>query len=170
MNTVLEKNEGYLDITKDYKCLSYYEVRDTKYFKDSNGNKYYVDDRNVILDYSKKEKEVAIWLSNTFGGKIYMLPKVNKPDGIKTADYLWNNEYWDLKDIKNGQSSRTVDNTIKRTKNQTNNIILDVSNNNLSNNEIIRQVKKIYITNGREWIDKIIVKRENKVIIILKRK
>lgn len=29
-----------------------------------------------------------------------MIPRVNKPDGIKTADYLFRNEYWDLKEIK----------------------------------------------------------------------
>ncbi len=28
-----------------------------------------------------------------------MLPRVNYPEGIKTADYLFRGEYWDLKEI-----------------------------------------------------------------------
>ena len=65
-----------------------------------NGIKYYVDGKYVIFDYNKKELEIATWLVNTFGKKIYLLPRINYPKNIKTADYLWNNEFWDLKEIQ----------------------------------------------------------------------
>lgn len=34
-----------------------------------------------------------IWRKNIYASRI------NKPDGIMTADYLFRNEYWDLKSI-----------------------------------------------------------------------
>ncbi|MDD6277980.1 MAG: hypothetical protein PUA55_05370 [Mycoplasma sp.] len=36
--------------------------------KDAKGNKYYVDGKNVVIDYSVSEKNVANWLKETFGG------------------------------------------------------------------------------------------------------
>ena len=74
-----------------------HEVLDAKYFK-VNDTKYKVDGKNVVLDYSTKEKEVANWLETTLGGKLYMCPRINVPDGISTPDYLFRNERYDLKE------------------------------------------------------------------------
>lgn len=49
-----------------------HRVKDRNYFETENGKRYYVDEKNVVLDYSKKEREIAEWLENTFGGEIYM--------------------------------------------------------------------------------------------------
>ena len=84
--------------------LNYYEV---------NGKKDYVDQKNVVLEYTKKEKEIALFLVNNLGGKIGMVPKVNYPKGIKTPDYLWNSEKWDLKEIK-GSGKNILDDSVKR--------------------------------------------------------
>lgn len=65
-------------------------------------------------------------------GKIYMLPRVNKPDGIKTADYLWDNEKWDLKIISTS-GRKVIDNRLNGRKAQSTNIIIDISNNFLTN-------------------------------------
>lgn len=160
---------SYIDITKDFIKRSKpnnHKVLNKKYFKDSKGNIYKVDGKNVVLDYSQKEKETAIWLKKTFGGKIYMLPRVNNPKGIKTADYLWNNEKWDLKETTEKAISKTraVDNIIKTAKNQTDNIILDITNTKLSKNNILKQVKKIYSTKGRNWVNKIMIIKNNELI------
>ena len=64
------KNVNYIDITKKNKFNSR-KILDKNYFKDSKGFKYKVDGKNVVLDYSKKEKDITIWLKKTFGGKIY---------------------------------------------------------------------------------------------------
>ena len=45
-------------------------------FYDYHGVRYLVDGKKVVLDYSKKEREVAEWLKNTFGGEIKMIRKV----------------------------------------------------------------------------------------------
>lgn len=95
---VVVKERSYEDITE--KCFNNkykkYYVIDAKYFCVGK-KKYFVDGKRVVLDYSDKEKEIAKWLGKTFGGKIYMLPRINEPEGIQTADYLFKGEYWDLK-------------------------------------------------------------------------
>ena len=100
-----------------------------------------------------------------------MNPRVNSPDGIPTADYLFRNEYWDLKEITEKATSkfRAVDNVIKNSKNQTENIILDISSNKIGQEIIINQVKKIYSTKGREWINKIIVVDNKQLLLVYQR-
>ena len=57
-----------------------------------------------------------------------------------------------------------VDTSIKKKKNQSHNFIIDVSKSKLSNDELINQIEKIYI--NRKWINKVIVKRNEKVLFI----
>ena len=163
----------FTDVTQEWldkATPNSHKVLDRNYFE-YEGVKYKVDGKKVVLDYTKKEKETAEWLENTFGGKIYMNPRVNSPDGIPTADYLFRNEYWDLKEITEKATSkfRAVDNVIKNSKNQTENIILDISSNKIGQEIIINQVKKIYSTKGREWINKIIVVDNKQLLLVYQR-
>ena len=155
------KTKTYKDITKEWveKAVpNSHKVIDRGYFE-YKGVKYEVDSKNVVLDYSDKEKEVAEWLESTFGGELYMIPRINKPDGIQTADYLFKDEYWDLKEIKsNGKNA--IDNRVNGLKRQTNNFIFDISGNLLSDNEIIKQIEKMYNSPKRYWVDKVILIRD----------
>lgn len=98
-----------------------------------------------------------------------MCPRVNVPESIKTADYYWNKEYWDLKEIK-GNSKRSVDNKIKYQKNQCANFIIDNSKYLITNNEAIKQIKKIFNDPKRKWIKKMILIENDKLICYFKRK
>lgn len=163
--------ENYIDVTNEWikkAKPNTHIVKDRKYFE-HNGIKYKVDNKNIVLDYSNNEKEVAIWLENTFGGEIYMLPRINKPDGIQTADYLFRGEYWDLKKIT-GKGKNTLDSAINKKKSQSNNFIFDISNSEITLEAIDKQLSSIYENKYRKWIDKIIVKQNNNVIVINKRK
>jgi len=160
------ENKNYIDVTEEWinnENIRKGRVINRSYYKDKEDNKYRVDGKNVVLDYSIKEKEVAEWLIEKFGGNIYMLPRVNKPDGIMTADYLYKKEYWDLKEII-GNGKRTIDTSIKKKKNQSQNFIIDVSNSKITDIEVFKQIEKIYI--NRKWINKVIVKRNEKVLFI----
>lgn len=44
-----------------------------------------------------REKEVAGILGRIYGGKVRLIPRVNKPEGIKTPDYMIENRKYDLK-------------------------------------------------------------------------
>ena len=66
--------------------------------------------------------------------------------------------------------TRAVDNIIKSSKFQTDNIILDITNTTIDKNNIIKQVKKVFSTSGREWLKVIIVIDNYNLIGIYKRK
>ena len=72
------KTDKYTDITSSWlknKQYGHYNcnVIDAKYYV-YNNIKYNVDKKNVILDYSKQERRIALWLCNTFGSNVYMMP------------------------------------------------------------------------------------------------
>lgn len=89
----------------------------------------------------------------------------------ESADYIWNGEDWDKKDIE-GSSKRTIDSALKDKSNQAHNFILKITNKtNLTKNEIKIYSKKIFSTLKREWIKNIIIIDEKyKVIAFYKRK
>lgn len=163
--------ENYIDVTNEWikkAKPNTHIVKDRKFFE-HNGIKYKVDNKNIVLDYSNNEKEVAIWLENTFGGEIYMLPRINKPDGIQTADYLFRGEYWDLKTI-NGSGKRVLEDSIKKKKRQAKNFIFDITNSKIEKYNLFEQLKKLYNSKATDWIDKIIIKKDENASIIYIRK
>ena len=40
----------------------------------------------MVFDFSEKEYEIAVWLSKTFNENVYINPRINYPEGIKTSD------------------------------------------------------------------------------------
>lgn len=146
-----------------------HKIKDAEYFEDAKGNKYYVDGKNVVLDYSESEKNVANWLKETFGGEIYILPRINIPEGIQTADYLFRGEKWDLKEIKS-TGKNVLDNRVNGLKKQANNFIFDISNTTISIKEIKNQIDKLYESPNRKWINKIMLIKNQKLICIYIRK
>ena len=87
------------------------KVEDLKEFIINNVN-YKVSGTDVRFEYDEEEKAIATLLSKVSGKKIYMLPKINKPDGIPTADYLIDNEFYDLKRIYDS-GKRTLKDAVK---------------------------------------------------------
>ena len=169
---MIKTKEAYEDITNEWLNCSKSDICRIEYsniFIDDDGNEYYIDNKNVVFKHNKEEIVTAKWLARMLGGTVYLLPSINYPKGIKTADYLFNNEFYDLKNIR-GSGKRVVDYIIKPCKGQSNNFIIDISHCPLDIDNIIDQVKRIYITKGREWINVIVIKKGNKLINIFKRK
>lgn len=162
----------YRDVTRDWlknSCPNSHRLKTRNYYE-HDGIRYFVVGKKVVFDYTNYEKDIAVWLENSFGGKIYLLPKVNELKGIKTADYLFHNEYCDLKKMSCNVISekRAVDNVVKKSKFQTENIILDISNSILNDNIILQQVKRLYSTG---WIKHVlIVKNFNLIKVLLENK
>ena len=166
------KTDKYTDITNSWLKNKQYghnncNVIDAKYYV-YNNIKYNVDKKNVILDYSKQERRIALWLCNTFGSNVYMMPRINYPNGIMTADYLFKNEYWDLKTIK-GSGKRSIEDAIKKKRKQSNNFIFDITNSKMELESLLFQIEKIYISKTTSWVDKVIVKKNEDVILIYKK-
>lgn len=174
-NLIREKEKlvtfPYTDVTNNWienADPNSHKILDAEYFVFEK-NKYKVDGKNVILDYSKKEKEVAEWLESTLGGELYMIPRINNPSGIQTADYLFKNEYWDLKEI-NGNGKNVFFHAVENHEKQSHNFIFDVTNSSLTDLEIDDRINFLYKLPKLKWLDKIIIKRGKKLIKITKKK
>ena len=48
----------------------------------------YLDSSEVTTTDLEHEKEIAELLERELGGEIYMVPRVNNPQGVRTPDYL----------------------------------------------------------------------------------
>lgn len=133
-----------------------------------NGVRYKVDGHNVVLDYSNQEKEIAKWLESTFGGQLRMNPRINYPEGIKTSDYIFRKENWDLKTI-NGDSNQVLYHAIYKKKSQSNNFVFDITKSNLSIKDAIKQIEKIYKRPDTKFVKRVILKKNQEFKVLLKK-
>ena len=100
--------------------------------------------------------------------KIEILPRIVLPKNIKTSDYLIDNEYWDLKDIVSNRND-AIRNRIRKQEKQASNFIINISNSKLTLKSAEKQIKDILQLKGYKWLNKIIVKKNNEIIIINKK-
>lgn len=164
----------FLDVTKEWKENSTpnsneIKLNDKVFIDNKTNKKYSVDNKHVIFKPSKNEMNVAEWLKNNFGGEIEINPRISEPANVKVPDYYFRNKRFDLKEI-NGNGKNTIDTAIKSKKEQADNFILDIKKSKLEDAEIIRQVEKVYNSKNREWVNTIIIKRNNDLIKVYKRK
>lgn len=131
---------------------------------------YTVDGKNVVLDYSDHEKDIAVLLEKEFGGEIYMVPRVNYPQGIRTPDYLFRGEKYDLKTIEKGAGENTVYNRIKKAKKQATRFIVDTTASELGKESVLKQIEKIFTNKETKFVEEIILVSDKKIIKVLKRK
>lgn len=115
-----------------------------------------------------REIEVAKLLGQAIGGKVNIIPKVNKPFGIKTPDYIINDEKFDLKEITGG-GKYVIEGNLRKKKEQANNFIIDLTNTNIGFKKMERQIKSIYISKRYLWIDKIFIIKNNNIVKIFER-
>lgn len=164
------KTQGFQDITVEWKKTATpnsNEVEEIREYKIKE-SVYTVDDKNVLLDYSNKERRIAELLKEELGGKIFMVPRVLNPQGISTPDYIFRDEAFDLKELS-GTSKNLVYNAIAKKKRQASNFILDISKSPLDENEITRQIEDIYWSRHTMFVQKIIVIKDEKIRKIYKR-
>lgn len=145
------------------------KVKEQQYYIDTDGTKYKIDNKNVKIKANQKEREVASLLSQLYGQPVYLVPVVLNPQGIKTPDYMVNKEKFDLKEIL-GNGKNTLDTAISKKKRQSSNFIFDISNSKITENTAVEQIKKIYNSKNRLWVDKIILTKDGKILKIFKRK
>ncbi|MBO5142705.1 MAG: hypothetical protein J6J11_01705 [Treponema sp.] len=171
INGQLNNNDNYIDVTNEWleKTTPNSHKVVERQFVEVDETKYLVDGKNVLLDYSKKEKEVAEWLESVLGGEIEILPRIVYPQNIKTPDYLFRNEKYDLKEVV-GNSKNTLDRMIKNQEKQAHSFIFDITNSEMSEEDAIKYIKNIYKSKHRSWVETIILKKDDKLIIVYKRK
>jgi len=126
---------------------------------------YKVDGHNVQLDYSAHEKEIAELLERELGGEIYMVPRVNNPQGVRTPDYLFRGKGYDLKTLESKAGQNTIYQRIKKGKKQAENFVVDVSKAEQITEEIInKQVEKIFSDPETAFVNEVVIVRDGAIL------
>ena len=134
-----------------------------------NGTAYIVDGHNVVLNYSSHEKEIAELLERELGGEIFMVPRVNSPEGVSTPDYLFRGEAFDLKTLGSEVGKNTIFNRIKKARRQAKSFVIDVTQAQLTEEVIAEQIEKVYKMKETMFVDKVIFISSGKIIKVVKR-
>ena len=96
-------------------------------------------EKGYAFEKHKAETDFSQWLHETLGGDVLLLNDQGKADGIKTPDYLWRGEQWELKSTSTISS---VNDAIKRGLKQitsgSGGLILDFGENNIPSIEELK--------------------------------
>ena len=166
------KPEVYEDITDEWRPKTPFpkDISDADVYV-YEGKEFYPDGHHVKFEYDSHEKEIGELVSSATGNHVDMLPKVNYPKGIPSADYLIDNEtYMDLKTLENGAGPNTIFNRISKSKRQANTFIIDVTESGLSDDIIESQITKVYKSKRTENVTHIVVVRDMKIERVTRKK
>lgn len=135
----------------------------------SGGATYKVDGHNVVLDHDAHEKEIAELLEREVGGEIYLVPRVNNPQGVPTPDYLFHGRGYDLKTLSEKAGPNTMFQRVKKAKRQSRNFIIDVSDTKLDRETIAQQISKILWSENTRFVDEIVIINDGRIVQVAKR-
>lgn len=182
-STITYLVEDYKKYSLEYKDITNKMLKRIKFaqgktinqdFIVKNGITYNVKGKEVIFEPTLEEIKCADILSKTFGKDVIILPKVNIPQNIKSADYLFENQFLDLKTInkknKEKVSKDAIYNSLKNCKEQANNFVIDISKYYHEIDEVYNQINKIYTEPHRNWVDKIYILKDENIIKVFQRK
>lgn len=133
------------------------------------GETYKVDGHNVVLDHDPHEKEIAELLEREVGGEIYLVPRVNNPQGVSTPDYLFHGRGYDLKTLGEKAGPNTMFQRVKKAKRQSRNFIIDVSDTKLDRETIAQQISKIFWSENTRFVDEIVIINDGRIVQVAKR-
>lgn len=162
--------KSYADVTEQWQenaTPNSHAVQDMQEYT-ANGVTYKVDGHNVVLDYSQHEKEIAELLEKKFGGELYMVPRVNNPQGVSTPDYIFRGDAYDLKTIT-GNGKKILYDRISKKKNQSSNFVFDLSESALTDENVKSQIKYIFKSDHTDFVDKIVILKNGEVSMIVER-
>jgi hypothetical protein len=135
----------------------------------TNGAKYVVDGHNVILNPTAHEKHIASVLAESFGGKVELVPRVLNPQGVKTPDYIFNGEGYDLKTVT-GTSKNVLYNALRGSKGQAENFVFDISENPLDVTDLQKQAELLFESRHRSFVKRTILIKDDEVLNVFERK
>lgn len=159
----------YKDITNSFSSDNKYKINKQYFFVADNGVKYKVNGKHIVLEPTQREIEVAKILGKIYGGQINIIPRINYPKKIKTPDYIINKEKYDLKTLTENNKN-TIYNSIHKQKMQANNFIIDISKNGMSQSDAEKQIDYIYNSRHTEWVKRIILIKNDKLLKVYQRK
>lgn len=171
-----KEGSNYIDITTEIISSSKNTVGEVKEqdFLKKDGIVYKVKGNDVVFNPDEEERKCAKILAKTFGEDVILLPKVNNPQKVKSADFLFRDDFLDLKTINKSNkkiaSKDGIYNALKDCQKQSNDFILDITNYTHGKDMVYEQINKIYNSKHRSWVNKIYLLEKEKIIKIFERK
>lgn len=132
-----------------------------------NGCKYKVNGKTVVLDYSNREKNVALNLIKNYGLNVKLVPRVLSPQGVKTPDYIIDGEMWDLKTV-NSRGKNAFYNSLRHSKKQADRFIMELDDD-YDDHWLHEQVESIYKSYHFRNVKQLIIYVDGKIILDKKR-
>ena len=128
---------------------------------------YYQNKQNKII-HKFNEESVAKWIQKDLHKDVEYLFDITEVENVRLGDYkIDKNEIWELKTIK-GNGKRTLDSAVKDNKEQAVTFILDLTYSQMEDIEAIKQTMDLF--RKREWVNRIILKRNNNIIKVFKKR
>lgn len=175
-----DSGEYFVDLTECYKNRPVYkpgEVTDCpavfKYNGETYGDK---PEHKITFDPDDDERNTARWYAEQFGENVVLMPKIEKPEGVKVPDYIIEGERYDRKgpgknkkDPNEKESNKTIDNQVKNQRRQAEHFIIDISLLKTPEEELVKQAKAVMRDRQRGWVETIMIVKDKNLIAVLKR-
>ena len=171
-------SKKYIDVTKEWLDRARpnsYKIVIEKQYIDDFGVKHPINDKETIHlpSLNSDELKIANWLNDNLGGQVKLIPSFtsinNYQNGVSSPDYIWDNQKWDLK-TPVGNGPNTLNKMIEKKEKQAHNFIFDISKTKMTREMAINQIKQIFNSNYRFWVETIILIDNDTLVCILKRK
>lgn len=171
------KSEGkaFFDSTDDWKDANrkagenfYSGVKNPGKVFYKNGERYEIDGHHVKFEPSQQERDIAQVLADQMHERVVLQPKIEYPKGVKMPDYVIGGKGFDLKTIT-GAGKNTFDNAIKGQREQATNFVFDITACPLPMDAIERQLEAILASDRRDWVEKLILVNNGKIVKIFER-
>ena len=165
-------NKGYIVVTdkwlKDQKAkLPIIQNRDVVIGSDGKTYRRSDEDVDMTFEPKKEDIEAANWWKEIKGGVIKLNPRLNMPEGIKTADLEIDGIQVEVKTLY-GEGKWAIFNLFNKVK-QADTYLINIANSPLSKLEIRDQIELLFKSNSRKWINMVIVRDKDELIEVYKR-
>jgi hypothetical protein len=163
---------------------NYYTVPQAEWFPDAkpgshevknidrvffNGEYHDIDNVKIQFKTKPKERKVAELLSKKVGGPIYLRPIINQPEGIHSADIEFNGIEYDIKTLEPGPGKNKIYNRVKKKPGQSTRYIVDITNTDLSDEEVNSQISKVFWSQETLFVKELVIIRGDNILRIAKR-
>ncbi len=130
---------------------------------------YVVDGKTVKLDHDDIEHNIADLIASKTGKDVILLPRVIHPAGIKCADYLIDDEKWDLK-TPNRASKHTIYGLVHKEKEQAHCFVINLEKNKMALEDAIQQVNnEVFSSSHTAFVEKIMLVNGSEILKVFEK-
>lgn len=139
-----------------------------KEYVDVDGTRYRIEKKKVILSPDAAEIKTGETIAEVLGRNVEFLPRVVRPQNVRTADYLIDGRTFDRKG-PDGNTKNTIYNNIKSSRGQADNVIIDLSLSKMDIKNATEYIEDAYRSRNINHFQELILMKDNKILKIFER-